>query len=659
MPFTANVIRVLIASPSDLVEERRVAIATVYEWNALHAEAECVVLLPVAWETHATPRSGVRPQAAINEQLVDQSDILVGMFWTKLGTSTGVAPSGTVEEIERFISAGKPALLYFSKRPVDPGTIDTKQNRKLKEFKETTQKNALVGSFDSLEALQETLARHLLSEVRLLSLKNARGVGKSTTADANSPEDLTDAGDKASLTPLESWGRDDYEHAIFLAIFRKDDKQFTLVDDAYRKIAHFSEEDNAITWQAFVEWVRIQFGKGGQLRKLKALADDNPESAVTLSYLGRAYAQFSQHQLAAGAFLSAMQMAVSPEDKAQHASDAINQFHKAKNGAKVNATLDELRKLVGGAPSAEAILTQAVQRIVEAEKDEPFTIALLERHLELNPDDYDGRFQLAFKQSAAGNEAIALHHYYKIPSSERTALAWNNIGATADQLGLPAKAIAAFNRAAEMDETLAMSNLGFKLLNIGFLELAQEQCNKAIKKAKPHPNVGTLVTSLASVEENEKVHLEGILDGVETQVSYLQQLGKAATLATPETIAENWQGPDCELKLVLRGDGITLKGAYEREDNLLAALIAPPAGLFGSATPRPVSKSKHSVSYSGQIRGQALIGELKHARHGGSLLGSAGEKKVFMIFSDDGNEITVFEKSNSKEPDIQIIKRID
>jgi hypothetical protein len=36
------------------------------------------------------------------------------MFWTKLGTATGVAASGTVEEIDRFVAAGKPAMLYFS-----------------------------------------------------------------------------------------------------------------------------------------------------------------------------------------------------------------------------------------------------------------------------------------------------------------------------------------------------------------------------------------------------------------------------------------------------------------------------------------------------------------------------------------------------------------
>jgi len=52
------------------------------------------------WETHATPESRVRPQAAINRQLVRQCDILVGMFWTKVGTRAGVAESGTVDRTD-------------------------------------------------------------------------------------------------------------------------------------------------------------------------------------------------------------------------------------------------------------------------------------------------------------------------------------------------------------------------------------------------------------------------------------------------------------------------------------------------------------------------------------------------------------------------------
>src|SRR3954447_23047735 len=135
MPFKSETYRVLIASPSDLAEERQVATDAINEWSAQHAMAEGVVLLPVKWETHATPRSDIRPQQAINEELVKTSDILVGMFWTKFGTNTGVAESGTVEEIDQFVAASKPALLYFSRRPVDPNTINLKQQQKLQAFK--------------------------------------------------------------------------------------------------------------------------------------------------------------------------------------------------------------------------------------------------------------------------------------------------------------------------------------------------------------------------------------------------------------------------------------------------------------------------------------------------------------------------------------------
>lgn len=168
MSFKSETYLVLIASPSDLSEERQAATEAVNDWNAQHAVAESIVLLPVKWETHATPQSGVRPQKAINDQLVRGCDILVGMFWTKIGTSTGVAESGTVEEINRFVSAGKPALLYFSSRPIDPNKIDLKQHKKLKTFKNATYKKALTGGFSGVDELRQTLLRDLIRQVREL-----------------------------------------------------------------------------------------------------------------------------------------------------------------------------------------------------------------------------------------------------------------------------------------------------------------------------------------------------------------------------------------------------------------------------------------------------------------------------------------------------------
>ncbi len=166
MSFKSVTYRVLIASPSDLAEERQPVTEAINDWNAQHAVAESVVLLPVRWETHATPQSGVRPQEAINRQLVRGCDILVGMFWTKIGTRTGVAESGTVEEIDRFVAAGKPALLYFSSRPIDPNRIDLKQFKRLKSFKAATYKKALTGNFSRVDELRQTLLRDLMRQVR-------------------------------------------------------------------------------------------------------------------------------------------------------------------------------------------------------------------------------------------------------------------------------------------------------------------------------------------------------------------------------------------------------------------------------------------------------------------------------------------------------------
>lgn len=166
MSFNAQTFRVLIASPSDLTEERQAVTDAINEWNAEHAAAEGVVLLPVRWETHARPTTNVRPQQAINDQLVTNSDILIGMFWTRFGTDTGVAESGTVEEIDQFVARAKPAMLYFSRRPIDPTKIDLDQHQKLTAFKIETYKTALVGDFTTVDGLRQTVLRDLTRQVR-------------------------------------------------------------------------------------------------------------------------------------------------------------------------------------------------------------------------------------------------------------------------------------------------------------------------------------------------------------------------------------------------------------------------------------------------------------------------------------------------------------
>lgn len=165
MSYTANTFNVMIASPGDVASERAIVRDVVYEWNAVHSGTRKIVLLPVGWETHSSPEMGAPAQQIINRQVLNKCDLLVGVFWTRLGTPTEKHLSGTVEEIEEHIASGKPAMLYFSSQPVAIDTVDLEQIQKLKAFKQSCQSRGLYEGYDSHAEFKEKFYRHLQLKV--------------------------------------------------------------------------------------------------------------------------------------------------------------------------------------------------------------------------------------------------------------------------------------------------------------------------------------------------------------------------------------------------------------------------------------------------------------------------------------------------------------
>ncbi len=161
MSYKSTVYRILIASPSDVAEEREITSRIIQNWNDVNSYSKKIVLLPIKWETHSSPSYDVRPQEAINKQLVDSVDLVIGLFWAKIGSDTGTEISGTIEEIKRAASNGKDVMIYFSKRGIDPSQIDLEQLKALNDFKKEVFKNALVESFESTVDFRDKLSRHL------------------------------------------------------------------------------------------------------------------------------------------------------------------------------------------------------------------------------------------------------------------------------------------------------------------------------------------------------------------------------------------------------------------------------------------------------------------------------------------------------------------
>jgi hypothetical protein len=165
MPQQATMIRVMIASPGDVSAERQTIRNVIHEWNDIHAKDRATVLLPVGWDTHTFPEMNGRAQGIISKQILRDCDLLVAVFWTRLGSPTGVAASGTVEEIEEHLAAGKDAMLYFSSQPVQLDSVNQENYAALKEFKAQCFERGLVQAYDSQAGFRELFQRQLMQKI--------------------------------------------------------------------------------------------------------------------------------------------------------------------------------------------------------------------------------------------------------------------------------------------------------------------------------------------------------------------------------------------------------------------------------------------------------------------------------------------------------------
>lgn len=163
MSYTAKVYQIMIASPGDVPEERAIIRECVHRWNDVNAASRKMMLQAVGWETHAVPETGQHPQESINKRLLRNCDLLVALFWNRIGTPTDNAVSGTVEEINEHKAAGKPVMLYFSNAPVPRNQLDQAQLAAVEAYKEQSKPDTLFETYDDVNDFRQKFERQLAS----------------------------------------------------------------------------------------------------------------------------------------------------------------------------------------------------------------------------------------------------------------------------------------------------------------------------------------------------------------------------------------------------------------------------------------------------------------------------------------------------------------
>lgn len=215
MTDSRKVVRVFLASPSDLPDERRAAKAVVDELNAEYAEAFGYQVELVGWEDTVSVYG--RPQAVINRGL-ERCELFVGLMWKRWGTppdATGTYSSGFEEEFKtsvlRRLSEGRPEISLLFKEIDqeflrDPGD-DLKKVLAFKE-KLIAEKTILFENFADTRELEKKIRRCISKYVIELRNREAQEISVQSQSPKTGGEKQQAVEENASApeTPLSIEG---------------------------------------------------------------------------------------------------------------------------------------------------------------------------------------------------------------------------------------------------------------------------------------------------------------------------------------------------------------------------------------------------------------------------------------------------------------------
>lgn len=223
MARTETVLTIFVASPGDVIEERNRLEDAISEWNRTWARDQGLRLELLRWESDVFPNIGLDAQDVINQQIPDDYDLFVGIMWSRFGTPTLRAGSGTAEEFERALTrrlggSEEPGIFfYFKDAPVSPSKIDTDQLKAVQLFKDRLATHGVLrwefggpDQFEKLVALhitkfvQSTRHRRTLVTANTSDVTPTIAMPPSTSSLANST-DATSSDDIGYLDQLEDF----------------------------------------------------------------------------------------------------------------------------------------------------------------------------------------------------------------------------------------------------------------------------------------------------------------------------------------------------------------------------------------------------------------------------------------------------------------------
>lgn len=458
--------------------------------------------------------------------------------------------------------------------------------------------------------------------------------GGDPTAATVSDEDEKEP-EEALGDPDASWSLGEYKHQFMMGLLIKDEARTTKVSDAYLATVNSGSGELEGEWKAFCSFFRLTWTDHGSLEELKSLAKNYGNNSSVQEYIARGYLHYDDLEHAKEHFRTAIECSANQTRKIDLLGDLALALHKRGSSTDIPAIVAEMRILVNSREGEDLLLSKLTE-LSGWYKDDVLKTAMLERELTIDPTNTGKRFQLAYLYSSTGKQSLAMFHYEKIPSNERDSMTWNNLGVVYQSFSLVSKSVAAYRKASDKGETLAMSNLAYKLMESGFLSEAKDMIEDAQKRPNYHDNVASALVRLKEIPEKEEKARDEKLDGANVKSSFLSHVGEYVWRDAPKSAPSSFTDSLCKLAVSVKDDVFAASGTYstESKSDLVYSLT--------ESSPIPKIET-FSVEYRGRFVGGVIIGEKSVKTNNASL----AARSIFSAFPSKSQFIIVLPEGAS------------
>jgi len=181
MPKDVTRYDLLISCPGDIQEELKIIEEVISQFNEQFCDTTGVMIRSRHWSKSSFSESGGKPQALLNKQFANDCDAAIAVFWARFGTPTDQYGSGSEEEIEIMLEAGKQVFMGFCEREVKLQNVDQEQYKKVCAFREKYKDRGLFFTYSTHEEFRKKIFAHLTQY--FLTKKNIDEVKKIKESD--------------------------------------------------------------------------------------------------------------------------------------------------------------------------------------------------------------------------------------------------------------------------------------------------------------------------------------------------------------------------------------------------------------------------------------------------------------------------------------------